>query len=487
MRHSSFLFIRRFTNIHSIRRRLAVGFDDRGNGIMMFKNSKGVEVDLVNYGSYGVYFSAYNENGFVLSSGVKIIGPCAAFPRNALCWHVNNALDITEKSLSLFFMLEPPIEVLIIGKGETKSMVDYRRILDICWKHRLCVEVMPTVYSRGMVSLSDILLPWDHTQHSNSLFLTFKNADGCIVHVPVTTSNINGLRNSSESLVIDQLNQLMNEEFDPTVQEHGPHLYPGSTFFLDSNPRPRRKVNMQSQLISDMVSFEKEKSPENEENTVDLTTQSSGEFVDLIELEKLSNMFFNRRVEMNLSQTDVAQSLAKLYGVHRSVSLVSRFERMDLSLSNYLKVYPVLLRWLKDTETAEGRDVIIRAVVDSYNENQNSNNDNDGSGSGGDGGGSDNHETTTTVNTKDNSSSLLTESISADFQKRRPRTILPDDIKMELERLYRKNQRVSKYETKELSAKFNLDKKIIVSWFYNRRARDVAQQEKKMKQRRRRR
>ncbi|CAH8842379.1 unnamed protein product [Trichobilharzia szidati] len=144
MRHSSFLFFRRFTNIHSVRRRLAVGFDDRGNGIMMFKNSKGVEVDLVNYGSYGVYFSAYNENGFVLSSGVKIIGPCAAFPRNALCWHVNNALDITEKSLSLFFMLEPPIEVLIIGKGETKSMVDYRRILDICWKHRLCVEVMPT-------------------------------------------------------------------------------------------------------------------------------------------------------------------------------------------------------------------------------------------------------------------------------------------------------------------------------------------------------
>ncbi|CAH8566118.1 unnamed protein product [Heterobilharzia americana] len=30
-----------------------------------------------------------------------------------------------------------------------KSWVDYRKILDICWKHRLCVEVMPTVSAVG--------------------------------------------------------------------------------------------------------------------------------------------------------------------------------------------------------------------------------------------------------------------------------------------------------------------------------------------------
>nr|CAH8842722.1 unnamed protein product [Trichobilharzia regenti] len=314
------------------------------------------------------------------------------------------------------------------------------------------------------------------------------------VHVPVTTSNINALRNSSESFVIDKLNELMNEEFGHTVQEHGPHLYPGSTFFLDSNPRPRRKVHTQSQLISDaMTSLGKAKSPENEENTIDLTTKSSGEFVDLIELEKLSSVFLNRRIEMNLSQADVAQSLAKLYGVHRSATVISRFERMDLSLSNYLKVYPVLLKWLKDSGTAEGRDIIIRAIVDSYKENKNnSNNDNDASGgdvgdgdgdcdgdSDGDGDGADNHETTTLNDSKDNSS-LLTESISGEFPKRQRRTNLPDNVKMELEKIYKKNQRISRYETKELSVKFNLDKKIIQNWFYNRRARDVTKLRKKM-------
>ncbi|VDP96684.1 unnamed protein product [Trichobilharzia regenti] len=91
---------------------------------------------------------------------------------------------------------------------------------------------------------------------------------------------------------------------------------------------------------------------------------------------------------------------------------------MDLSLSNYLKVYPVLLKWLKDSGTAEGRDIIIRAIVDSYKENKNnSNNDNDASGgdvgdgdgdcdgdSDGDGDGADNHETTTLNDSKDNSS-----------------------------------------------------------------------------------
>ncbi|RTG89491.1 acyl-CoA dehydrogenase family member 9 [Schistosoma bovis] len=104
---------------------------------------------MVNYNTPGVYFAAYNPEGFILNTGVKVIGPCAAFPRFALSWKVKDALDISEESLSLLFMLEPPLEVLIIGKGETKSPVDYQRILNICWKHRLPVEVMSTHHAIG--------------------------------------------------------------------------------------------------------------------------------------------------------------------------------------------------------------------------------------------------------------------------------------------------------------------------------------------------
>ncbi|KAH8860396.1 NADH dehydrogenase [ubiquinone] 1 alpha subcomplex assembly factor 3 [Schistosoma japonicum] len=129
-------------------RRLAIGLFD--NGIYNIKRKlPGCDMDLVNYQSPGLYFSAYNQDGFILNSGVKVIGSCAAFPRNAFSWNVNNALDISEESLSLFFILEPPLEVLIIGKGETKVPVDRRRILDICWKHHLPVEVMSTHHAIG--------------------------------------------------------------------------------------------------------------------------------------------------------------------------------------------------------------------------------------------------------------------------------------------------------------------------------------------------
>uniref|UniRef100_Q5DAV2 NADH dehydrogenase [ubiquinone] 1 alpha subcomplex assembly factor 3 n=1 Tax=Schistosoma japonicum TaxID=6182 RepID=Q5DAV2_SCHJA len=129
-------------------RRLAIGLFD--NGIYNIKRKlPGCDMDLVNYQSPGLYFSAYNQDGFILNSGVKVIGSCAAFPRNAFSWNVNNALDISEESLSLFFILEPPLEVLIIGKGETKVPVNRRRILDICWKHHLPVEVMSTHHAIG--------------------------------------------------------------------------------------------------------------------------------------------------------------------------------------------------------------------------------------------------------------------------------------------------------------------------------------------------
>lgn len=86
---------------------------------------------MVNYNTPGVYFAAYNPEGFILNTGVKVIGPCAAFPRFALSWKVcclvssfidnvnflfkvKDALDISEESLSLLFMLEPPLGMLMV-------------------------------------------------------------------------------------------------------------------------------------------------------------------------------------------------------------------------------------------------------------------------------------------------------------------------------------------------------------------------------------
>lgn len=59
-----------------------------GGLVLPSKESPSVEADVVNYGNDGLYFSAYNSNGFLLNSGISVIGPCAAFPRNAFCWNV---------------------------------------------------------------------------------------------------------------------------------------------------------------------------------------------------------------------------------------------------------------------------------------------------------------------------------------------------------------------------------------------------------------
>ncbi|VDP93032.1 unnamed protein product [Echinostoma caproni] len=122
---------------------------DAGAFIIPSKENTTVEPDIVNYGSSGLYFSAYSPLGFLLSTGVQVVGPCAAFPQNAFCWNVKNALDINEESLSLFFLLEPRLDMLIIGKGEASAKVNYSQILDICLKHKLNVDILPTPSAVG--------------------------------------------------------------------------------------------------------------------------------------------------------------------------------------------------------------------------------------------------------------------------------------------------------------------------------------------------
>ncbi|CAL8080365.1 unnamed protein product [Calicophoron daubneyi] len=120
-----------------------------GSLVIPTKDVKSVDADIVNYGASGIYFSGYNEHGFLLNNGKRIFGACAAFPCNAFAWNVKDVNDIDEEALSLFFALEPPLDVLIIGKGETKIQANYREILNICFKHKLCVEVLPTQAAVG--------------------------------------------------------------------------------------------------------------------------------------------------------------------------------------------------------------------------------------------------------------------------------------------------------------------------------------------------
>ncbi|XP_012521896.1 NADH dehydrogenase [ubiquinone] 1 alpha subcomplex assembly factor 3 [Monomorium pharaonis] len=56
-----------------------------------------------------------DEIGFTLNTGMKVLGPTVLFPRNAICWNIKSSRHINEASLSLFTVLEPKPDLLVIG------------------------------------------------------------------------------------------------------------------------------------------------------------------------------------------------------------------------------------------------------------------------------------------------------------------------------------------------------------------------------------
>jgi len=105
-------------------------------------------VAILNEESVGLVnmVDSFAVDGFRLNDDTKILGPCVIFPTQVLAWNVSGAEDISEESLALFTILDPKLDVLVIGHGLTKSSrnpVDPRTILKMRQKG-LNVEVLTT-------------------------------------------------------------------------------------------------------------------------------------------------------------------------------------------------------------------------------------------------------------------------------------------------------------------------------------------------------
>ncbi|XP_026462702.1 NADH dehydrogenase [ubiquinone] 1 alpha subcomplex assembly factor 3-like [Ctenocephalides felis] len=93
----------------------------------------------------GLMINSYSQVGFSLNNGVSVMGPVAIFPRTVLSWNVGNSEDINEASLSLFYTLDPKLDVLVIGiEQETVNPKLRQRIIEILRPKRINVEVLPT-------------------------------------------------------------------------------------------------------------------------------------------------------------------------------------------------------------------------------------------------------------------------------------------------------------------------------------------------------
>ncbi|CAI8044201.1 NADH dehydrogenase [ubiquinone] 1 alpha subcomplex assembly factor 3 [Geodia barretti] len=66
---------------------------------------------------------AYFTNGFMIS-GARVMGSVALLPRGMLHWRVASKDDLTPESFSLFHLVEPKIDVVVLGTGSKVERVD---------------------------------------------------------------------------------------------------------------------------------------------------------------------------------------------------------------------------------------------------------------------------------------------------------------------------------------------------------------------------
>jgi NADH dehydrogenase [ubiquinone] 1 alpha subcomplex assembly factor 3 len=93
----------------------------------------------------GIFVDSYSNLGFRLSNGIRVVGPCAVFPRTILHWNVKDVKDINEESLSLFAMLEPKIDILVLGVGERENMGKVNMdVIKFLRANKINIELLPT-------------------------------------------------------------------------------------------------------------------------------------------------------------------------------------------------------------------------------------------------------------------------------------------------------------------------------------------------------
>ncbi|XP_011881247.1 PREDICTED: NADH dehydrogenase [ubiquinone] 1 alpha subcomplex assembly factor 3 [Vollenhovia emeryi] len=90
--------------------------------------------------------SRCDELGFTFNTGTRVIGPMVLFPRHAICWNIESGAHITDASLSLFRVLEPKPDLLIIGLDRQYDFAYIRSLRERVQKLGITTEII-SVYN----------------------------------------------------------------------------------------------------------------------------------------------------------------------------------------------------------------------------------------------------------------------------------------------------------------------------------------------------
>lgn len=109
-------------------------------------DGKTVAIMLNKEPGVNLMINSYSNYGFRLNNGLFVLGPLAIFPKSILQWNVESVNDINENSLSLFYLLEPKIDVLVLGVGDAGNIVK-PSVIKYLQNKKINVEMLPTQHA----------------------------------------------------------------------------------------------------------------------------------------------------------------------------------------------------------------------------------------------------------------------------------------------------------------------------------------------------
>ena len=74
---------------------------------------------------------AVSASGFRLNNSMKTYGPIALFPTCVLAWNVKGCHDLNLQTLSLFSLVFPRPDIIIIGLGDRDQRIDAKAYMEL--------------------------------------------------------------------------------------------------------------------------------------------------------------------------------------------------------------------------------------------------------------------------------------------------------------------------------------------------------------------
>lgn len=93
--------------------------------------------------SYPPYVTSYSSQGFNIK-GIRVFGSVAILPTIFYHWRIKRPEDVTPESLALFTIMEPPVEIVVIGTGDKLFRLDPEIQTHMRKKHNVLLEVQDT-------------------------------------------------------------------------------------------------------------------------------------------------------------------------------------------------------------------------------------------------------------------------------------------------------------------------------------------------------